>query len=56
MFYNFIEAALSESNNLDLFDQRIKIYSSESATEILNKMKYWTSYKGLVNSNLNRFQ
>lgn len=56
MFYNFIETALTNSNNLDLFDQRIKIYSSQSAVEILSKMKNWSGYKGFLSSTLIRFQ
>ncbi|KAF5273928.1 hypothetical protein FQA39_LY01043 [Lamprigera yunnana] len=56
MFHNFVELALNESNNLDLFDQRIKIYSSNSAADILNKMKSRHTYRGLLSPNLIRFQ
>lgn len=43
MFDLFIEAALSTPDSFYIFDMRIKIYSSQDATLILEKMKDWTN-------------
>ncbi|KAF5308702.1 hypothetical protein FQR65_LT06063 [Abscondita terminalis] len=56
MFHHFIDLATSKSNNLDLFDQRILIYNSDSAVDILNKMKSRHTYRGLLSPHLIRFQ
>ncbi|KAK5644878.1 hypothetical protein RI129_006178 [Pyrocoelia pectoralis] len=56
MFHHFIDLASSKSPSLDLFDQRIQIYSSQSAGEILNKMKSKSTYRGLLSQNLIKFQ
>lgn len=56
MFHNFIDLAASKSNSLDLFDQRILIYNSNSALDILNKMKSKHTYRGLLSPHLIRFQ
>ncbi|KAI4462318.1 suppression of tumorigenicity 5 st5 [Holotrichia oblita] len=43
MFDLFIEAVLANPDSFYIFDSRIRIYSSQDATLILQKMKDWTN-------------
>ncbi|KAB0794941.1 hypothetical protein PPYR_11780 [Photinus pyralis] len=56
MFHHFIDLASTKSPSLDLFDQRIQIYTSQSAGEILSKMKSKNTYRGLLSPSLIKFQ